>query len=159
MFLINFTIRRIIEKLESNKFDHAFSSEELNVVGVLGLLLGQGKDSSTKSSIKSVVEEFAHGHLVDLDRWNFVIVTRVRLRIDQLLQILEHFIWMAALHNLVIHVQSLLLPALDLRIEMDFVLELQITFLFLFVESELDLFELGMITKQGREGGSALSSP
>ena len=147
MFLIYFTIRRIIEKLECNKFDHTFSSEELNVVGVLGLLLGQGKDSSTKSCIKSVVEEFAHGHLVDLDRWNFVIVTRVRLRIDQLLQILEHFIWMAALHNLVIHVQSFLLPALDLRIEMDFVLELQITFLFLFVEREFDLFELGMITK------------
>ena len=147
MFLIYFTIRRIIEKLERNKFDHTFSSKELNVVGVLGLLLGQGKDSSTKSSIKSVVEEFAHRHFVDLDRWNFVIVIGVRLRIDQLLQLSEHFIRMTALHNLVIHVQSFLLPALDLRIEMDFVLELQITFLFLFVEREFDLFELGMITK------------
>ena len=147
MFLIYFTIRRIIEELESNEFDHTFSSEELNVVGVLGLLLGQSKDSSTKSSIESVVEEFAHGHLVDLDRWNFVIVIRVRLRIDQLLQLSEHFVRVTALHNLVIHVQSFLLPALDLRIEMDFVLELQITFLFLFVESEFDLFELGMITK------------
>ena len=147
MFLIYFTIRRIIEELESNEFDHTFSSEELNVVGVLGLLLGQGKDSSTKSSVKSVVEEFTHGHLVDLDRWNFVIVIRVRLRIDQLLQLSEHFVRVTALHNLVIHVQSFLLPALDLRIEMDFVLELQITFLFLFVESEFDLFELGMITK------------
>ena len=147
MFLIYFTIRRIIEKLECNKFDHTFSSKELNVVGVLGLLLGQGKDSSTKSSIKSVVKEFAHRHLIDLDRWNFVIVIGVRLRINQLLQLSEHLVRMAALHNLVIHVQSFLLPALDLRIEMDFVLELQITFLFLFVEREFDLFELGMITK------------
>ena len=147
MFLIYFTIRRIIEKLESNKFDHTFSSEELNVVGVLGLLLGQGKDSSTKSSIKSVVEEFTHGHLIDLDRRNSVFVIRIRLRVDQLLQLSKHFVRVTALHNFVIHVQTFLFPGLDLRVEMDFVLELQITFFFLFVESEFDLFELGMITK------------
>ena len=134
MFLIYFTIRRIIEQLESNEFNHSFSSEELDIVGVLGLLLGQGKDCSTKSGIKGVVEEFSHGHLVDL---GFVILTWLY----QFLEISKHLIWMAALHNLVIHVHTFLLSFLNLSIEMDFVLELHIDFLFLLIELEFDVLD------------------
>ena len=109
MFLIYFAIRRIIQQLESNEFDHTFSSEELNVVGVLGLLLGQSKDSSAKSSIKSVVEEFTHRHFIDLNRRNLVLVIRIRLWVHKLLQIFEHLGRMAALHNLGIHLHTFLL--------------------------------------------------
>ena len=109
MFLINFAIRRIIQQLESNEFDHTFSSEELNVVGVLGLLLGQSKDSSAESSIKSIVEEFTHRHLINLNSRNLVLVTRIRLWVHKLLQIFEHLGRMTALHNLVIHLQTFLL--------------------------------------------------
>ena len=145
MFLIYFTIRRIIEQLESNEFDHTFCSEELNVVWVLGLLLSQGEDSSAKSGIKSVVEEFTHRHLIDLNRRNLVLVIRIRLWIHKLLQILEHLTRIAAIHNLVIHLLRFLLLRLLLCVEMDFVLELLINFFFLFVEREFDLLELCMI--------------
>ena len=145
MFLIYFAIRRIIQQLESNEFDHTFSSEELNVVGVLGLLLSQGEDSSAKSGIKSVVEEFTHRHLIDLNRRNLVLVIRIRLWIHKLLQILEHLTRIATIHNLVIHLLRFLLLRLLLCVEMDFVLELLINFFFLFIEREFDLLELCMI--------------
>ena len=152
MFLIYFTIRRIIEQLESNEFDHAFSSEELDVVGILGLLLSQRKDSSTKSGIKGVVEEFSDGHLVDL---SLVILARLH----QFLQVSKHFVRMAALHNLFIDVLSFLLSCLNLCVEMDLVIELNINFFLFFVESKFDLLDRGMIAEQICESGSALTSP
>ena len=147
--LVNFTVGRIIEKLESNEFDHTFSREELDVVGILGLLLSQSKDGSTEPGIESVVEEFADGHFIDL---RLVILAWLY----QFLQILKHLVWMATLHDIVIHVHFLLLLGLDLRIEVDFVIELHIDFSLLSVEFEVDLLDLCVIAQQDCESVSSL---
>jgi len=116
---------------------------------VLRLALHQLEDGTVQQAAERVVVEFTHWHLVHL----LIIV------FDELLEVLEHLIWVAAAHDFSVLVSLRLRLRLHFRVELNLRLELLVRLLFISREEQADLLEDSAPPEHVGEGTTASLSP